>query len=255
MMPRIYTPRVETTCENCGTVTMRAPHAVPKHRFCSAECRFEYAHKERVARLWSQVRKDDRAEACWEWQGTHRPKGYGIVSRGRHPIYAHRFAFEIAYGPIPEGMMVCHTCDNPACVRNDDEGWYEVNGVLLPRRGHLFLGTTKDNTADKIAKGRARSGSKYAFATHCKHGHEFTPENTYISRWNNRGPARVCRACHRDRFHARKQRLLYERRDAELEAEIARINAEEIDEKRRQSDWVRRLMDAVVAWHEDDVPF
>ncbi len=55
-------------------------------------------------------------------------------------------------------MLVCHTCDNPLCCRNDDEGWYELNGVLHPRRGHLWIGTAADNTQDMIAKGRQATG-------------------------------------------------------------------------------------------------
>jgi hypothetical protein len=51
-------------------------------------------------------------------------------------------------------MIVCHACDNRACVRNDDEGWYEINGVLRPRRGHLWLGTNAENSADMVRKKR-----------------------------------------------------------------------------------------------------
>jgi hypothetical protein len=53
---------------------------------------------------------------------------------------AHRFAWELAYGPIPPGLSICHRCDNPPCVRPD----------------HLFLGTTRENVFDSIAKGRPR---------------------------------------------------------------------------------------------------
>jgi len=101
-------------------------------------------------------------EGCWEWMGGRYPNGYGQCASGQRSRseYAHRRAWERASGePIPDGMGVYHTCDNPPCVRNDDAGTYEVDGRLLPRWGHLFLGTDADNMADKVAKGRQRRGA------------------------------------------------------------------------------------------------
>jgi len=72
---------------------------------------------------------------------------------------AHRFALAYALGrPIQPKMFACHTCDNPSCVRYESEGWYEVNGILRRSYGHLFEGTTQDNTADRHAKGRSCPG-------------------------------------------------------------------------------------------------
>jgi hypothetical protein len=56
---------------------------------------------------------------------------------------------------------VLHACDNPPCTRNDDIGVYEVQGRLLLRRGHLFLGTYADNNADKAAKGRSYKPTRW----------------------------------------------------------------------------------------------
>ncbi len=79
--------------------------------------------------------------SCWEWQGTRRPDGYGLLYVNGVQTRAHRHAFELAWGtPIPPGMSVLHRCDNPPCVRP----------------GHLWLGTDADNLADMRAKGRAR---------------------------------------------------------------------------------------------------
>lgn len=77
---------------------------------------------------------------CWLWTGALGWGGYGgfTVARGRK-VGAHRFAYELANGPIPAGLHVLHRCDTPACVRPD----------------HLMVGTPGDNARDKVAKGRA----------------------------------------------------------------------------------------------------
>lgn len=91
-----------------------------------------------VERFWMKVRKTKR---CWLWSGAEHDFGYGRLNkpgRGNGYIHAHRFAWTLAYGSIPNDMCVCHRCDNPRCVRPS----------------HLFLGTLSDNTLDMIAKGR-----------------------------------------------------------------------------------------------------
>jgi len=84
----------------------------------------------------------NRASGCWEWQGAVMGIGYGHLGgeRGSGPVIAHRFAYEQFRGPIPAGMVVRHSCDNPGCVNPD----------------HLELGTQQENMDDMRRRGRAR---------------------------------------------------------------------------------------------------
>lgn len=90
-----------------------------------------------VPRFWSYVRK---GRGCWEWQGGFHHAGYGTVRWDGRPRSAHRVAWTISRGEIPNGLHVCHHCDNKKCVRPS----------------HLFVGTNGDNVRDALAKGRRR---------------------------------------------------------------------------------------------------
>lgn len=101
---------------------------------------------EQETRFWGLVKKLT-GDGCWVWQGaTSTHMHYGCMSLGQRGSvqYAHRISWELAQGPIPPGLCVLHRCDNPPCVRP----------------GHLFLGTRRDNMADKVAKGRQPCGEK-----------------------------------------------------------------------------------------------
>lgn len=101
-------------------------------------------------RFWSHV--DTRGpDECWPWMASRGGKGYGAFNTtGGNQVYAHRFAYELVKGPIPEGLGVCHSCDNrPRC-----------------NPAHLCPGTQLDNMHDAVSKGRTASGERNGSRTH-----------------------------------------------------------------------------------------
>lgn len=131
-----------------------------------------------ASRFWAKV-DVGHPLGCWLWIAA-KICGYGSYKDDGVTVLAHRVAYEALAGPIPDGLQLDHLCRNTACVNPD----------------HLEPVTQRDN----LMRG-AGASAKNATKTYCKNGHEFTPENTSMSRG-----ARVCLACKRISQRAYKQR-------------------------------------------------
>lgn len=113
--------------------------------------------------------------SCWEWGAGKYKRGYGLFVLKRKNRPAHRISWIIHKGQIPNGLFVCHKCDNPGCVNPS----------------HLFLGTQTDNMKDMHSKKRHR----WSKATTCVNGHKRTEENTRIITKKNGNKFRSCSIC------------------------------------------------------------
>lgn len=113
-----------------------------------------------------------QGDGCWEWNGPRNKSGYGFFAIEGNSIRAHRYSYERSNGQIPEGLLVCHHCDNPPCVNPD----------------HLFLGTHQDNANDMVAKGRASRKAVVHSEDH--HLTKLTRQQVWMIRSDER-PARL----------------------------------------------------------------
>lgn len=108
------------------------------------------------------------ASGCWEFSGHLDPDGYGVITKGRAPYRAHRAAYEVWTGAIPEGHLIRHTCDNRRCINP----------------AHLLIGLPADNSQDAVERQRMANGERHGM-------HKLTDEEVnamrceYASRWRH----------------------------------------------------------------------
>jgi hypothetical protein len=161
----------DLTCVACGRRV--EGFSSPERRTAEAPRCYRCARGTPTERFWIAVGQPP-ATGCWPWRGKMHPEGYGQISVNGRPEWAHRLAYSLLVGRIPEGLQIDHLCRNRACVNP----------------AHLEPVTARENTL----RGEG-AGARNARKTHCVRGHEFTPENTVVDARGHRS----CLACRASR--------------------------------------------------------
>lgn len=170
--------------EACSVEGCSRDH-LPRHELCRAHRVYQVrtgvwpSKPLRGYRVAPEIRFREKYEVvgsgCWLWRAKLNASGYGTfgITEG-NTVLAHRFAYELLIGPIPQGLQLDHLCRVRACCNP----------------AHLEPVTNFENLhrGFSIAAMNARK-------THCKRGHEFSPENTHLSAGKHGRPVRHCRAC------------------------------------------------------------
>ena len=125
-------------------------------------------------RFWSKVEKTD---ICWIWTASKNNDGYGQFGIGNKNYRAHRIAFELLRGNIPEDKVIDHLCRNPSCVNPE----------------HLEVVTNQENVKRGLAGKTINRYNPHKNKTHCPQGHEYYGDNLYLNK-----NKRVCKICKRE---------------------------------------------------------
>lgn len=138
---------VMSVCSECGAEYYLSPSHRDASSYCSRSCRAlaqsKWQSKDLATRFWEKVNK---TESCWLWTGALLKTGYGSIRINNKSVRAHRVAYELSVGKIPDGMIILHSCDNPLCVNPS----------------HLRIGNKRENMADAIERGQHKTGERHA---------------------------------------------------------------------------------------------
>lgn len=154
-------PSVIVICPVCNQPFSAWPSRLRKtpDLACSQECYKNRRYMPWVDRFWSHVDRSGGPDACWLWMIGLQANGYGRITIDGAGHRAHRVAWQLTNGPIPDGMIVCHSCD----VR------YPIGDITYRRccnPAHLWLGTNAANSQDASYKGRLATGERHASRLH-----------------------------------------------------------------------------------------
>jgi hypothetical protein len=154
-MQKKPTPNWPTlTCNQCRKSYQCPQYAVPTSRYCSKPCYTKDQKTDPIARFWALVDKRGLGD-CWDWIGARHTFGYGLFAATHSTLVgAHRFSWELANGPIPDGGWILHLCDRPSCCNP----------------AHLELGTPAINSKQMTERTRSARGERNA-------AHKLTDEN------------------------------------------------------------------------------
>ena len=140
----------EKICDHCSSVYKESKNDSNKQweerSYCSMKC--NNSSQKRVTSIFTRIARFQVVESgCWRWTGSTDGNGYPTISNRKGAQYspekAHRASYEKAFGPIPTGLVIRHTCDNPECTNP----------------AHLVIGTQKDNMQDCSKRGRINNRS------------------------------------------------------------------------------------------------
>lgn len=155
----------------CLAVIPTLPGRMGPHRLTLGQ--FSFFDSRLPARFWNKVSPEPMS-GCWLWIGPLNSGGYSEYRVGTYQVYrGHRISYAALVGSIPDGLQLDHVCRTRSCVNP----------------GHLEPVTRHENQL------RGSMG----LTTHCKRGHEFSPENTYVRKWPDGSRTRMCRQCNKIR--------------------------------------------------------